>query len=88
MPNHVHVVAKVFPGHNLAPIMHSWKSFTAKQINEILHRSGVLWQREYYDHLIRDEDEFERTMRYVVDNPRKAGLGNWPWAWTRTKVWI
>jgi REP element-mobilizing transposase RayT len=81
MPNHVHVVLRVLPGNKLADVVHSWKSFTAKQANELLGRRGSFWQREYYDHLIRDEQELERAMRYVSENPAKAGLRDWKWVW-------
>ena len=81
MPNHVHVVARLFPGQALATVVHSWKSFTAKRANAILGRQGTFWQREYYDHLIRNENEFERAMNYVADNPAKASLREWKWVW-------
>jgi REP element-mobilizing transposase RayT len=81
MPNHVHVVLKVFPGHTLAEIIHSWKSFSTKRANVLLNCSGSFWQREYYDHLLRDESEFERAVRYVAENPEKAGLRNYRWVW-------
>jgi REP element-mobilizing transposase RayT len=81
MPNHVHLVVRVFPGHSLAEFIHSWKSFTAKQANALLNRSGSFWQREYYDHLVRDEGEFERALRYIAENPAKARLQNWRWVW-------
>jgi REP element-mobilizing transposase RayT len=81
MPNHVHAVFQVMVGNTLARILHSWKSFSAKRANEILHRSGEFWQREYYDRMIRDDAEFHRAVRYVVDNPRKAGLKDWSWVW-------
>jgi REP element-mobilizing transposase RayT len=81
MPNHVHVVIRIFPNYKLADVVHSWKSFTAKQANKILDRRGEFWQREYYDHLIRDESEFTRSVQYVAENPRKAGLQSWLWVW-------
>jgi len=81
MPNHVHVVARLFPGQILAAVVHSWKSFSAKHANRILASHGVFWQREYYDHLIRSEAEFERALRYVAENPAKAGLNDWTWLW-------
>jgi hypothetical protein len=31
--------------------------------------------------LIRNEDEFERAVRYVVSNPERAGLKDWKWVW-------
>jgi REP element-mobilizing transposase RayT len=81
MPNHVHVVARLLPGQTLATVVHSWKSFTAKRANALLGREGAFWQREYYDHLIRNQNEFERAMNYVADNPAKANLKDWKWVW-------
>jgi len=81
MPNHVHVAFKSFPRHRLAEIVHSWKSYTAKIF---CHRLGMyqpFWQREYYDHLIRDQSELERAIRYTAANPDKANLKQWKWIW-------
>ena len=83
MPNHVHALFGVMPGFSLASVMHSWKSFTAKEANRILKARGDFWQREYYDHLIRNQAEFERAVQYIAENPVKAGLRNWPWVWVR-----
>jgi REP element-mobilizing transposase RayT len=82
MPNHVHVLFQTIGMIPLAGILHSWKSYSAKAANQILGRSGEFWQREYYDHLIRNEAEFDRTMQYVMENPSKAGLKDWPWVWS------
>jgi REP element-mobilizing transposase RayT len=82
MPNHVHVVVGLFPGNSLAVTLHSWKSFTAKK-TRALTGTANLWQREYYDHLLRSEAEFERAIQYVLDNPTKAGLRDWQWVWMR-----
>ena len=51
--------------------------------NRILKIHGPFWQREYYDHLLRSEAEFERAVRYVLNNPVKAHLRNWEWVWVR-----
>ena len=83
MPNHVHIVVRPLPGEKLAAVVHSWKSFSAKQANRILGMRGTFWQREYYDHLIRDEGEFVRAVRYVAENPGKANLKDWKWVWVR-----
>ena len=82
MPNHLHVVFKALPGHTLSAIIHSWKSYTANAANRILGRSGTFWQREYYDHLVRDQSELERAINYVAGNPEKANLKNWKWVWS------
>jgi len=81
MPNHVHVVFKSFPKHSLAHILHSWKSYTAKLLCRSLGVHGQFWQREYYDHLIRDQSELEGAVRYVAANPEKANLKQWKWVW-------
>lgn len=79
MPNHVHVVMKPVFHYTLPNILHSWKSFTARQANQWLKRSGSFWQPEYYDHLIRSEEDFRHSINYVLGNPQKAGLKHWPW---------
>jgi REP element-mobilizing transposase RayT len=84
MPNHVHVLTEVLPGHPLAEIVHSWKSFTAKEANTILGRSGAFWQPEYFDRFIRDEQHLANAIRYIHDNPVKARLvgraEEWPYS--------
>jgi REP element-mobilizing transposase RayT len=79
MPNHVHVIARLFRGSELGRVVHSWKSYTAKVANRLLVRAGEFWAREYYDRCIRDERELLRTVRYVLENPAKAGLVDWPY---------
>lgn len=79
MPNHVHVVFRPQAGHELPDILHSWKSFTSKEANKILKRSGEFWQAEYYDHLIRNENDFRKQVQYVLENPVKANLEGWKW---------
>jgi REP element-mobilizing transposase RayT len=85
MPNHVHVVASPLTGRDLAGILHSWKSFTASEINAIVGRAGAFWQKESYDHIVRDADEFATTVRYVQENPTKAGLKAWRWVWPEAR---
>lgn len=79
MPNHVHAVVQPMGDHELSSILHSWKSFTANKINRLLNRNGAFWQKESYDHLVRDEQDFQHAVRYTLENPAKAGLRNWKW---------
>ncbi|HEY1924672.1 MAG TPA: transposase [Candidatus Acidoferrum sp.] len=79
MPNHVHALFRILEGNALAEILHAWKSFSATKANRLLRRSGAFWQREYYDHLVRSEDEFCRIVNYTAENPSRAGLRNWRW---------
>ncbi len=66
----------------LYQVMKSVKNFSARKSNELLNRSGSFWQKESYDHLVRDEKELRRIIRYVLENPVKAGLvkcwEDWP----------
>ena len=83
MPNHVHAVLKPYEGIELPDILHSWKSYTASRANELLGHTGAFWQSEYYDHLIRDQEDFIHQVNYILSNPTKAGLGDWPWVGAR-----
>lgn len=74
MPNHVHVLVKPLDGHTLDAILHSWKSFTAREINTAIGRSGQLWDHESFDHLLRGAEQLDRVRRYIEANPEKAGL--------------
>jgi REP element-mobilizing transposase RayT len=86
MPNHVHAVFAPSHEHGLESILHSWKSFTSKRANKLLGKAGQFWEREYFDRLVRDAEELERAVRYVVENPAKAGLNNWKWVWIHNSL--
>jgi putative DNA methylase len=70
MPNHGHVVVTPLDSQSLSSILHSWKSFTATAINRHLVRSGALWQKESFDHIVRSAEQLERIEQYIHDNPR------------------
>jgi len=59
----------------------SWKGFTGKRAHEILNTvgGGAFWQKESYDHLVRDEQDLFHHVEYVLTNPGMAGLRDWPW---------
>jgi REP element-mobilizing transposase RayT len=84
MPNHVHVVIEVLPGHSWSDIVRSWKSFTAGRSNAFLRRSGRFWQSDYFDRFMRNEGHLAQTIEYVDQNPVKAGLASdaAQWAWS------
>ncbi len=79
MPNHAHVVFSCDPQHSIDRILHSWKSYTSKRVNEIVGRSGTLWIPDYLDTSMRNTKQCERTIAYVMTNPEKAGLDEWPY---------
>ena len=74
MPNHCHVAIRPYAEQKLEDILHSWKSFTANRINEILGKSRAFWQAESYDRIVRDSSHFENVADYILRNPGKANL--------------
>jgi len=59
--------------NSLPTIIGAFKSATTKQINILRHMPRQpVWQRNYYEHIIRDEHDFERIRSYIAHNP-----GNW-----------
>lgn len=81
MPNHVHTLVEMFEGHPLPSVVQSWKSYTAKQANQILGRTGRFWATGYFDRYIRDERHFANVVAYIHANPVKAGLVAEPEDW-------
>ena len=71
----------------LAAIMQSLKGYTARRANQIIGRTGRFWDTESYDREIRDAEEFRRVVRYVINNPVKAGIvPSWEdYKWTYLK---
>jgi REP element-mobilizing transposase RayT len=72
MSNHVHVLLRAAQ----PPRALQWlKGTTARECNQLLDRTGQpFWQRESYDHVVRDEREFQNIVAYIENNPVKAGL--------------
>jgi len=54
----------------LGRLIGAFKTVSTKQINIIRNISGVpVWQRNYYEHIIRNEDELNRIRQYIIENP-------------------
>jgi REP element-mobilizing transposase RayT len=75
MPNHVHMIIilndKPSPKRQpLSEIIRAFKSFSAKRINAIRKTPGIpVWQRNFYEHIIRSSDEHSRIHLYIENNP-------------------
>ncbi len=76
MPNHVHLLIVLRQDHPLDKVIQSIKSYTAKEINRAMGRSGKLWQRGYWDRLIRSEKHLAWTRNYIAKNPQKLPTGH------------
>lgn len=76
MKNHIHLLMRNEDGRTQEMLedLARFKNFTAREANKVLGRSGAFWAREDFDHWIRSREKFEGTVRYVVNNPVKAGL--------------
>ena len=60
--------------HGVPEIVRAFKTFSARRINEMRASAGTpVWQRGFYDHVIRGENELDRVRTYIMDNPRR-----WP----------
>jgi REP element-mobilizing transposase RayT len=84
MPNHFHGIVVLRPvedcrgeirageRHGLPEIVRAFETFSARRINEFRGTHGVpVWQRNYYEHVIRDEADYRRIAEYVAENPRR-----------------
>ena len=88
MPNHVHVVVRPEGDWSLSQILKSWKTFTAREANLRLKRTGQpFWQSESYDHYCRDDEDLARCCRYTTLNPVNAGLCDAPENWRWSSLW-
>ena len=76
MPNHVHGIIVlmddpgVIPRHPLSEIVRAFKSFSARRINAARRTQGIpVWQRNYYEHIIRSEQDYQNISIYILNNP-------------------
>jgi len=81
MPNHLHFLVTPSEGVELATIAHSIKSYTAHEANKVLGRTGRFWQVEPFDRYIRNNRHYAAVIRYIENNPVKAGLCATPAQW-------
>ena len=81
MPNHGHILLTPLAGFHLDEIEHSIKSYTANEANKLLGRKGQFWAIECFDRYIRNWRHFNAVIRYIENNPVKAGLCKRPEDW-------
>lgn len=86
MPDHIHWMFYLRQTP-LAIVMRTFKSRSAKAINQLNKTQGALWQPGYYDQLQRDERQLMTEATYILTNPVRAGLAagtnDYPFAWCR-----
>ena len=74
MPNHVHVLIQMRTGFDLRKQFREIQRYSARQINNLIGRSGELWQGEPFDHVVRSEKQFVYLQNYIRENPMKANV--------------
>jgi REP element-mobilizing transposase RayT len=83
MANHVHVL--LLPKIPPPRLFRALKGLTAREANKVLGRTGEPFRHgESYDHWVRDDVEMNRIIRYIENNPVKAGIverpADYPWS--------
>jgi len=78
MPDHLHGLMSFSRDADMKRIIAQWKERTAK-------KSGVHWQRDFFDHRLRRDESYEEKAHYVRMNPVRKGLvvsaEKWPFVW-------
>jgi REP element-mobilizing transposase RayT len=81
MTDHVHVLLEPTAEYKLETIVHTWKSFSAHQLQRLHGRDSNVWQKDYFNRIIRDERELRETVRYILLNPSKRWPGTVGYRW-------
>jgi|SRR5579863_665834 len=85
MLNHVHAALRPIGDNDLGSTINAIKGRSAREANLLLNRNGSkFWAKDYFDRRIRDWEADARVVRYIENNPVKAGLcrgiTDWPWS--------
>ncbi len=73
MPDHVHLVLGPSEGCDIVTFVGQFKNLAQRAVWRLGVR-GSFWQVGFYDHFLRAEEEIERAVGYVLDNPVRCGL--------------
>lgn len=78
MPNHIHGIISIeesSPGQTIGKIVGAYKSLSSNEYLKLCKSNNFpvekLWQRNYYEHVIRDEEDYDRIVEYIENNPLK-----------------
>ncbi|HEY3602781.1 MAG TPA: DEAD/DEAH box helicase, partial [Chthoniobacterales bacterium] len=97
MPDHVHMLIQPWPKReddsgnvafwSLSELLHSIKSFSAREINKRERKTGAIWEREQFDRYVRSDRDLEEKFLYIIRNPWDAEVvrrnEDYPWLWTQ-----
>ena len=93
MPDHIHLIIKTpEESPNYSPIIHSIKRNFIRnyQKTKDIKDKSLIWQSRFWDHVIRDDDDFKKHLDYIHWNPVKHGFVNDPieWQWSTFPKWL
>jgi len=78
MPDHLHWLFQLQEEQSLSQIVRLLKGRSAQRINLYLQRQGSIWDRAFHDHAIRKHEDIKKIARYIVANPLRAKLDDYP----------
>lgn len=79
MPDHVHVLFTPDEAQNLTSVMKGMKGSSARKINLKRNTTGTIWQDESFDQIVMNQNELDKKIEYMFNNPVKKGLTQDPW---------
>lgn len=81
MPDHLHCILEIHHGHLTAPVMRrkplgeligAFKTITTRHLNVMSGATGMkIWQRNFYEHIVRTHAEYQTICRYIRQNPSR-----------------
>ena len=72
MPNHIHLIINITGKGGTLPLQQiiiELKTYTNRKYVQLINENKKLWQRNYYEHIIRNEKEYLRIKEYIINNP-------------------
>jgi carbamoyl-phosphate synthase large subunit len=83
MPNHIHAVIEPAEGFRLAEVLQLWRQSIDKKVGLARRHEEPLWEPEFYSSRILSQEDYERYVSEVLDDPAEGGLQGWPWTGPR-----
>lgn len=88
LPDHLHLLIQPCGNSNFSQIMHSLKSNFTHNYKAMLNIDDNIkfWQKRFWDHVIRDENDLENHIHYIHVNPQKHGYVDDPFEWKHSSI--
>jgi putative transposase len=67
MADHLHMLATFGPNAGMKTVIRNLKRYLA-------NHAGINWQRDFFDHRLRDDESYDEKANYILNNPARAGF--------------